>query len=171
MKRLWFVLLLGTLVFLCSCASTSSQGDDSAVGTVGETQIPIDTMHSISSDLESVAIDEVKVIALDDNGKIKISVYLDPAVTKYSFALNMEPILARLREDLSLHEIELSEYKMSAFFYKNGEVDSAMSWTSTDLDSGHFVSPMDGVSVDLTVSEVYAQCGYAEGEYESISGS
>lgn len=172
MKRLLAVLLIGALTFLCSCSSVSSQEDGATVpeSPAVEQKIPFDALRSISSDLESAAIDEVRVVALDDDGKLKVSVRLDPAITKYSFALDMEPTIEELKDALIEYDVELSEYEMSAVFYKNGEVDNIMFWTSTDLETGHFVSPLDGLSADMSVSAVFEHCEYTAGEYVALRG-
>ncbi len=172
MKKGFIVMLFIAMFCLCACSS-----NDQPIKTPMPASASNQTMSSISSgvkktiedDLKSSAIDDVRVLVSEDEGKLKVSVRVDPTVTDYSLALNMEPTVIKLKEDLDKYHIELSEYSITAVFYKNGEVDALKWWKSSDLETGQFVSTSDGVSNEKTVAEVFEFCKYSEGDYNNMS--
>lgn len=170
MKKTSFVLLAITLVFLCACGSAEKPAETPApvITEAPVPEVPKETLSAIEHDLKRAAIDDVLVSVRSVEGKVKVSVHLDPAVLKYMLALDMEPTILKLKDDLSIYEAELYEYKISASFYKGGKVDNVMSWTSSDLETGDFMSPMDGVIKPMTVEDVYKYCEYTPGEYEKM---
>jgi len=157
--------LLSTFLCLCGCTSqvshpdaygqAASQADDAPVS------INKDTIGEIKSAIEAAAIDEVSTLVNDSDGKIKVSVMLDPMVTTYQLALNLDPIIPALREALDQYTIELDEFSIAGRIYKDGEVYNIPHWKSADLKSGELVNPMEGVVSEMTVEELFDYCGYS----------
>lgn len=160
MKRICVVSLLLVFLFLCSCGSDAGTTDLQAL------QIPVDVLQNISDDLEAATFGETKVICLERDGKLVVHISITPAVLEYELALNMEPTIILLKAELETYDIELAEYKIEAWFYKNGQVDNIMQWVSDDMETGEFTTSKNIVSHTMTAAEVYELCEYTAGEYK-----
>ncbi len=169
MKKTIFTSLFILVFLMSACGSSPDMQDtDADPNTTDERQISLETLNTIEADINEAAFDDIWSYARDVDGKIDVSVHVDPAEMNYMLALNLEPIVEKLKEDIDLYGIELSEFEISDAFYKNGEKDSFLIWTSSDLETGQLVSTKEGIVRDATLLEVYEYCGYTPGEYKTL---
>lgn len=147
------------LLLLCACSDSSVESEAEPAAET-EPTISKETKDRMESVIKNATEEDVSVYISEKDEALDIHVTIDPIILKYQFAIVLDPVSEAVKAELNSNGEKLHEFRLTGFFYKNGEVSDTVVWETSDFESGHFSSTQDAVHKSMTLADVFSFCEY-----------